>query len=941
MLWRSNKRKNSADVQQESGINSGNGDTAPVGQMSSSTADDTGILPQRPEGAGISAGDTPADVKAVSDNTDKKSAADIPAREELLKNTDAKRVFEDLQELRKSVHSLKNAEESITRGNAADAGRSQMDVKESEELRAAHKAIVEQARRDAREERRKHEEALEREMNLKRQEQKVLEAQRRAAMIEKEAERKRREALEAEKRARDVMMKQTLDAMGTEFKEKEAMHDAMTRMPESADDVKQRVEAIKRAGSANVQATPDYIQQRQNGRTPVTPQMGASSESNSLMNHANAEEERLESERQAELDEIGEILQAQKRKIEALKTRAGEKEFLKKEKEILRREKRLAAEARNLAEKERIRAAKEQKAAVKLAEKKAEKERRDKKTAEKLAEKERKAELKKKREADAELGGGIVKVKGVEITTKLNELPSVSIKDFLGIRSRKEKKASTPEEQEAFQQDREERRERAREAAARLSHIRKIRYERSPIGRRMKQFKDFCENHKKPLLISFSVLLTIAVGVAGVFNYYTAYEYSYNGRHLGYVKEKDTVLQITDLVQSALTEDKNLDVVIDAKDDITFKRVPVIGSSITTDSSDEVLKRLTYMGDVNVKAYGIYINGSKMGAVEDKETAAAVLQDIKDRYTSDYKISEIEEAVFIENVEIKKSNTPLQNVVSEEAMVERLCTSGEKDSMHKVVPGETFADIAKLYSMTEEELLKDNEGVDPKKLEVGSTIKIKQHAPVLTVKITEKVTYTETVKHEVEKKKTKEIYKGDKETKQKGKDGLNEVTARITTVNGEVIEENTLITTVKKEPVKEIILVGTKKRPATVGSGKFAWPASGGYTLTSNFGSRWGRTHEGIDLGCPVGTDVLASDGGTVTVAGYAGAYGYLVEIDHQNGMVTRYGHNSSVLVNVGDKVYKGQHIAESGNTGRSTGPHIHFEIRVNGTAQNPLNYLP
>ena len=711
----------------------------------------------------------------------------------------------------------------------------------------------------------------------------------------------------------------------------------MTRDPEAAQEVKQRIEAIKRAGAERVAAAPvpptvTVSATQPPGIAPARPEIPLQDP---------AAEQHSEAGRQTELDEVGEILEAQRRKIEALKTKASEKEFLKKEKEILRRERKLAAEARNMAEKERARAAKEQKAARKIAERKAEKERREKKHAEKLAEKERKAELKKKREADAELGGGVVKVKGVEINTKVNKLPTVSLKDFLGIRSRAEKKAATPEEQAAIQQDREERREKAREAAARLSHIRKIRYEKSPLGRKMKRFKGFCEEHKKPLLVSFSILLTIAVGIAGVFNYCTAYEYSYNGRHLGYVKEKDTVLQITDLVQGALTEDKNLDVVIDAKDDITFRRVPVIGSSITPDSSDEVLKRLTYMGDVNVKAYGIYVNGKKMGAVENKDTAAAVLQDIKDRYTSDYEVSEIEEAVFIEKVEVKKSNTPLQDVVSEEAMVERLCTSGEKDSVHKVVVGETLADIAKLYSMTEEELLKDNEGVDPKKLEVGSTLTIRQHAPVLTVKITELVTYDKVIEHEVEKQKTKDIYKGDKETKQKGKDGLNEITARITTVNGEVIEENNLVTTVKKEPVKEVILVGTKKRPATVGSGKFAWPASGGYTLTSNFGARWGRSHEGIDLGCPTGTDVLASDGGTVTVAGYAGAYGYLVEIDHQNGMVTRYGHNSSVLVNVGDKVYKGQHIAESGSTGRSTGPHIHFEIRVNGVAQNPLNYLP
>lgn len=90
-----------------------------------------------------------------------------------------------------------------------------------------------------------------------------------------------------------------------------------------------------------------------------------------------------------------------------------------------------------------------------------------------------------------------------------------------------------------------------------------------------------------------------------------------------------------------------------------------------------------------------------------------------------------------------------------------------------------------------------------------------------------------------------------------------------------------------------------------------------------------------------MGTTVMAADGGTVTYAGYSGAYGYLVTIDHQNGMETRYAHNSELLVSVGDKVYQGQSIAKSGNTGRSTGPHVHFEIRVDGVAKDPLNYLP
>ena len=83
------------------------------------------------------------------------------------------------------------------------------------------------------------------------------------------------------------------------------------------------------------------------------------------------------------------------------------------------------------------------------------------------------------------------------------------------------------------------------------------------------------------------------------------------------------------------------------------------------------------------------------------------------------------------------------------------------------------------------------------------------------------------------------------------------------------------------------------------------------------------------------------TDGGTVTFAGWSGTYGYLVTIDHGNGFVTYYAHNSSLLVSAGDKVYKGQTIARAGSTGRSTGSHCHFEIRVNGTRVNPAAYLP
>ena len=117
-------------------------------------------------------------------------------------------------------------------------------------------------------------------------------------------------------------------------------------------------------------------------------------------------------------------------------------------------------------------------------------------------------------------------------------------------------------------------------------------------------------------------------------------------------------------------------------------------------------------------------------------------------------------------------------------------------------------------------------------------------------------------------------------------------------------------------------------------------PVSG--TVTSRFGSRWGSTHKGIDIGAPKGTAIKAAASGTVISSsmGYNGGYGNCVVISHGNGIETAYGHCSALYVKVGQKVSQGDVIAAVGNTGRSFGNHLHLEIRINGVAQNPQNYL-
>ena len=143
-----------------------------------------------------------------------------------------------------------------------------------------------------------------------------------------------------------------------------------------------------------------------------------------------------------------------------------------------------------------------------------------------------------------------------------------------------------------------------------------------------------------------------------------------------------------------------------------------------------------------------------------------------------------------------------------------------------------------------------------------------------------------------------------------------------------------------------LIAAETKKsseKKTTYVGGTWKWPAPGYSRISSKFGWRsWSNSyHKGIDIAAPMGANIVASNGGTVVKSAYnAGGYGNYVIVDHGGGYMTVYGHFSKRCVSVGQKVSRGQTVGKCGSTGRSTGPHLHFEIRVNGVAKNPLNYL-
>ena len=207
--------------------------------------------------------------------------------------------------------------------------------------------------------------------------------------------------------------------------------------------------------------------------------------------------------------------------------------------------------------------------------------------------------------------------------------------------------------------------------------------------------------------------------------------------------------------------------------------------------------------------------------------------------------------------------------------------------------------------------------------------------------ITKTTNYT--VPYETITKKTSSKLAGYVKVTTNGVDGEASKVERFTLLNGKVAEEEVLENTVLVAPVSEVVVVGTGKASYSssvqnASASGFLWPLTTRGVITSYWGD--GRNHGGIDIGVPNGTGVVAVKSGTVIEEGYRSDYGYYIVLDHGKGVKTKYAHNRGNSVTVGQQVSAGQVIAASGNTGRSTGPHLHFEVIINGTRVNPAPYV-
>ena len=427
--------------------------------------------------------------------------------------------------------------------------------------------------------------------------------------------------------------------------------------------------------------------------------------------------------------------------------------------------------------------------------------------------------------------------------------------------------------------------------------------------------------------------------VAIVTTVYTpAYVVSQDGVALGMVSDPQVFEDAVDRVEARATEILGYDYTLESTASYDFALTEPDNITPATQFETYLFDQI---GEV-MKNYVLTVNGQFIGAAQDRAALDAVLEQIKAPYVNENTV----ESSFVGSVSITREYTPADVNQDTAAMLTALTANTNGQTVYEIQKGDTFMQIAYDNGMSMDELEALNPDTDINRIYIGQLLNVKEEIPFLSVKTVDNVTYTEEIACPVVEVEDDSMYQGESRVIDAGVPGEQVVNANVSYLNGVEQERTVLSTQVTREATDKVVAVGTKVRPSWYPTGSYIWPLYGNITSYFGYRSIFGSYsyHDALDIAASYGTTIKASDGGTVVWAGTGTggywSYGKYVVIDHGNGVRTLYAHCSSVLVSAGDHVYQGQAIAKVGMTGRTTGPHCHFEMQINGTPVNPLSYL-
>ena len=465
---------------------------------------------------------------------------------------------------------------------------------------------------------------------------------------------------------------------------------------------------------------------------------------------------------------------------------------------------------------------------------------------------------------------------------------------------------------------------------------------------------------RKPFWLTTAALLLLVMAGYGIDRYIqtntvTYYHLYQNGELIGEIADPARVDELLEQrLQEAREANPEIHMELDSGE-ISYIRDKAYKADPDTDSA---LLALGSRLNTHAIGYEVNVNGKLIGIAKDERTAHKVLQQVRDRYAIEsiqpkglqvMALSHNQSAVdasaderevtsveILEEVGTGRIQVEPERVTSEDELYRRLAEGVEKPISYTVQQGDCIGCIASKFGISSQVIYQNNPWIEGDTIDVGEVVDLTVERPAITVQTVEQVKETIEMEAPIEVREHPELMAGTSKVVRPGQPGKKQVTFKLIKQNGYLMHEELVEEQVLVAPLSEVVLKGTKVITGE-GSGTFAWPVQNA-RMTSSFGPRWGRNHNGIDL---VGNkSILSADHGVVEFVGTRNGYGKTIIVDHKNGYKTLYAHLDAYSVQQGDIVEKGDKLGDMGNTGRSTGTHLHFEIRKNDTPQNPSKYL-
>jgi len=424
------------------------------------------------------------------------------------------------------------------------------------------------------------------------------------------------------------------------------------------------------------------------------------------------------------------------------------------------------------------------------------------------------------------------------------------------------------------------------------------------------------------LLLIGSVLLTRTTG-------YAVY---INGEQVFAVKDKTEVEQAALKIQKQAEKRYDQKLILATPLECKWRLVKKSSLLIPAAVESKLAENLDY----KVTAGAIIINKKTLTYVSSPAAADKVLAQLKKEYSQVDSSEKILSLAFAEKVLVKSVRVSVKQILSGNKAYDLITTGTNNPEKYTVKEGDSLWMIARQNDMYVDDIIKANH-LTTDKLDLDQKLILVKSKPYINVVTRVKGEKTEEIPYETkiitDKKSPSRVA-----IRQNGKNGQKHIVYIASKKNGVVSKREIIEEKILQAAVDRVIVKGSgvtiASRSLISRTGAMSWPLYGVVTQYYSGG------HHGIDIGVHTGTPIYAADGGVVFFAGYSGGYGNCVKIDHGNGLETKYAHCSSLVVSSGQMVSKGQLIAYSGNSGHSTGPHLHFEVTSNGAYNNPIGYL-